>query len=53
MNNPVGLWLGHLMFDAIAVLLISTVVVVVFAVVAKQKFVGLGFFVSVNFLYVK
>ena len=49
LNNPVGLWLGHLMFDAIAVLLISTVVVVVFAVVAKQKFVGLGLFVSVNF----
>jgi len=53
LNNPVGLWLGHLMFDAIAVLLISTVIVVVFAVVAKQKFVGLGLFVSVNFLYVK
>lgn len=42
--NPVGLWLGHLMFDSLFVLLASTVIVIIFATVSNQ-FHGLGFFV--------
>ena len=46
LNNPVGLWLGHLMFDTIVVVFIATVIIIVFAVAASQKFVGLGYLVS-------
>jgi ATP-binding cassette subfamily A (ABC1) protein 3 len=45
LTNPVGLWLGHLLFDSVFVLIIATVVTVIFAV-ASDQFHGLGFFVS-------
>ena len=53
LNNPVGLWLGHLMFDGIVVVFISTVITIVFAVTINQKFVGLGYLVSLIFIYMK
>ena len=45
LTDPIGLWIGHLMFDSLAVLLSSTVIVVVFAAVVPDAFVGLGFLV--------
>lgn len=46
LTNPVALWLGHLMFDGLIVLTISTVIIVVFATVANQQLQGLGYLVS-------
>lgn len=43
--DPVGLWLGHLMFDSIFCVLIATLIIIIFAGVSNQ-FHGLGFFVS-------
>jgi hypothetical protein len=44
LHNPIGLWLGHLAFDTIFTVIMSTVVIIVFAAVSNQ-FHGLGFFV--------
>ena len=46
LTDPVGLWIGHLMFDTIAVVIASTVIIIVFAAVTPDAFAGLGFFVS-------
>ena len=48
LTDPVGLWLGHLMFDTIAVVVLSTIITIIFATVSNQ-FHGLGFLVSFNF----
>ena len=45
--NPVGLWLGHLMFDSLFTVFIATVVIVVFSTVSN-KFHGPGFLVRVS-----
>ncbi|KAF7307603.1 hypothetical protein MIND_00555500 [Mycena indigotica] len=50
LHNPVGLWLGHLMFDAIFTVIMSTIVIIIFAAVSNQ-FHGLGFFWLVMVLY--
>jgi ATP-binding cassette subfamily A (ABC1) protein 3 len=42
--NPVGLWLGHLMFDSLFTLFIATVTIILFATVTDQ-FNGPGFLV--------
>ena len=42
--DPVGLWLGHLMFDSILSIISATILVIVFAVTSKV-FAGLGYFV--------
>jgi hypothetical protein len=47
LNNPIGLWLGHIMFDGAKVVIISTVIIIVFAIAASQQMHGLGFLVSV------
>jgi hypothetical protein len=44
LTNPIGLWLGHLMFDTISSVLLSTIIIIIFATVAHQ-FYGLGFLV--------
>jgi len=44
--NPVGLWLGHLMFDSLFTVFIATVIVTVFSTVSN-KFHGPGFLVRV------
>jgi hypothetical protein len=46
LTNPIGLWLGHLMFDTISSVLLSTIIIIIFATVAHQ-FHGLGFLVRV------
>jgi len=45
LTDPIGLWLGHLMFDMIVVVVLSTIIITIFATVSNQ-FHGLGFFVS-------
>jgi hypothetical protein len=51
LSNPVGLWLGHIMFDATKVIIISTVIIIVYAVAAKQQLHGLGFLVRIYSLH--
>lgn len=55
LSNPVGLWLGHLLFDSIFSLITATIVIVVFASVSEvsNQFHGLGLFVRIfsNFFY--
>jgi hypothetical protein len=41
LTNPVGLWLGHLMFDTITTVILSTVIIIIFATLSDQ-FHGLG-----------
>jgi len=48
LSNPIGLWLGHIMFDATKVVIISTVIITVYATAASQQMHGLGFLVSVR-----
>lgn len=43
--DPVGLWLGHLLFDGLLSVLISTIIIIIFAVTKPGQFHGLGFFV--------
>ena len=43
--DPSGLWLGHLLFDAMFSTAAATVIIIVFASVTNQ-FHGLGLFVS-------
>ncbi|KAF9471812.1 P-loop containing nucleoside triphosphate hydrolase protein [Pholiota conissans] len=50
LSNPIGLWLGHLMFDSISAILLSTIIVIVFAT-ATDQFYGLGFLWVVLVLY--
>ncbi|RDB29443.1 ABC transporter A family member 2 [Hypsizygus marmoreus] len=50
LGDPIGLWLGHLMFDTIASVILSTIIIVVFAA-ASNQFSGLGFFWLVLVLY--
>ncbi|KIM38139.1 hypothetical protein M413DRAFT_420628 [Hebeloma cylindrosporum] len=50
LTNPIGLWLGHLMFDMISSVLLSTIIIIIFATVAHQ-FYGLGFLWLVLVLY--
>lgn len=50
LSNPVGLWLGHLLFDIVPTTIASIVIVVVFAV-ASNQFAGLGYLWLVLFLY--
>jgi len=45
LSNPIGLWLGHLMFDVLFSIVIATVIAIVFAV-ANNQFYGIGLLVS-------
>lgn len=49
LGDPIGLWLGHLMFDTIASVILSTIIIIVFAT-ASNQFQGLGFFVRITVL---
>ncbi|TRM70462.1 P-loop containing nucleoside triphosphate hydrolase protein [Schizophyllum amplum] len=50
LSNPVGLWLGHVAFDAMLSLVASAVIALVFSF-ASTQFEGEGLFVLVMFLY--
>jgi hypothetical protein len=45
LSDPIGLWLGHLMFDSVFSVIFATITVIIWAAVSNQ-FRGLGFFVS-------
>ncbi|KAF8634881.1 hypothetical protein AX15_000635 [Amanita polypyramis BW_CC] len=50
LTNPLGLWLGHLMFDTVWTVILSTIVAIVFAT-ASNAFHGVGFLWLVLVLY--
>lgn len=50
LGDPIGLWLGHLMFDTVCSVILATIIIIVFAT-ASNKFHGLGFFWVVLVLY--
>ncbi|KAF8844179.1 P-loop containing nucleoside triphosphate hydrolase protein [Paxillus ammoniavirescens] len=50
LSDPIGLWLGHLLWDSIFSVTIATIVIIVFAAVSDQ-FYGLGLFWVVLVLY--
>lgn len=45
LSDPIGLWLGHLLWDSIFGVIIASIITIVFATVSNQ-FYGLGLFVS-------
>ncbi|KAF5332545.1 hypothetical protein D9611_005149 [Ephemerocybe angulata] len=51
LSDPIGLWLGHLMFDTITVVILSTIIVIVFAAASGANFNGLGLLWFIMFLY--
>ena len=48
LTDTIGLWLGHLMFDVIWSILLSSIIIIIFAAVSNQ-FHGLGFLVGFFF----
>ncbi|CDO76478.1 hypothetical protein BN946_scf184615.g4 [Trametes cinnabarina] len=50
LSDPIGLWLGHLLFDSIFAVISASLIIVVFAA-ASNQFNGLGFFWVVLVLY--
>ena len=50
LTDPIGLWLGHLMFDVIWSILLSSIIIIIFSTVSNQ-FHGLGFLVCVFFFF--
>ncbi|KAL0954635.1 hypothetical protein HGRIS_003590 [Hohenbuehelia grisea] len=50
LSNPLGLWIGHLMFDSIFSVVIATVIIIIFAT-ASDQFQGLGFLWFIMTLY--
>ncbi|KII94244.1 hypothetical protein PLICRDRAFT_132803 [Plicaturopsis crispa FD-325 SS-3] len=50
LTDPIGLWLGHLMFDTVFSLLVASLIVIIWAA-ASNQFHGLGFFWVVLVLY--
>lgn len=45
LSDPLGLWLGHLLFDSISVVVATTIIAAVFAATASSNFYGLGLLV--------
>ncbi len=41
LTDPIGLWLGHLMFDTIFSVILTSIIVIIFAA-ASNQFHGLG-----------
>ncbi|KDR85825.1 hypothetical protein GALMADRAFT_274642 [Galerina marginata CBS 339.88] len=50
LTNPIGMWLGHLLFDMIPSILLSTIIIIIFSAVTDQ-FHGLGLLWCVFVLY--
>ncbi|KAI0756145.1 P-loop containing nucleoside triphosphate hydrolase protein [Daedaleopsis nitida] len=50
LSDPIGLWLGHLLFDSMFAVIAATLIVIIFAA-ASNQFTGLGFFWVVLVLY--
>ncbi|KAG1747606.1 hypothetical protein EDB19DRAFT_1685642 [Suillus lakei] len=50
LSDPIGLWIGHLLWDSIFSVTLATIIIIVFATTTNQ-FTGLGFFWVVLVLY--
>ncbi|KAG1725891.1 uncharacterized protein EDB91DRAFT_1086964 [Suillus paluster] len=50
LSDPIGLWIGHLLWDSIFSVTLATIIIIIFAVTTNQ-FHGLGFFWVVLVLY--
>ncbi|KAG1886233.1 hypothetical protein F4604DRAFT_1675882 [Suillus subluteus] len=50
LSDPIGLWIGHLLWDSIFSVTLATIIIIIFAVTTNQ-FSGLGFFWLVLVLY--
>ncbi|KIK35268.1 hypothetical protein CY34DRAFT_592022 [Suillus luteus UH-Slu-Lm8-n1] len=50
LSDPIGLWIGHLLWDSIFSVTLATIIIIVFAATTNQ-FTGLGFFWVVLVLY--
>ncbi|KAH7886313.1 hypothetical protein F5I97DRAFT_2027968 [Phlebopus sp. FC_14] len=50
LSDPIGLWLGHLLWDSIFSVTVATIITIIFAAVSNQ-FHGLGFLWLVLVLY--
>ncbi|KAG2067404.1 P-loop containing nucleoside triphosphate hydrolase protein [Suillus decipiens] len=50
LSDPIGLWIGHLLWDSICSVILATIIIIVFATTTNQ-FTGLGFFWVVLVLY--
>ncbi|KAF9011272.1 hypothetical protein BDQ17DRAFT_1537998 [Cyathus striatus] len=48
--NPLGLWMGHILFDCIPTFLVATVISIVYATL-REKFQGVGYLWLVLVLY--
>ncbi|KAH7923324.1 hypothetical protein BV22DRAFT_594380 [Leucogyrophana mollusca] len=44
LSNPVGLWLGHLLFDSISFVFVASVIAI--ALAAASRFHGVGYLLS-------
>lgn len=51
LTDPIGLWIGHLMFDTIFSVILTTIIVIIFAAVSNQ-FHGLGEMVCLEHLLI-
>ena len=47
LSDPIGLWLGHLMFDTVFSVILTTIIIIIFAA-ASNQFHGIGEMVSLN-----
>ncbi|GJJ10065.1 hypothetical protein Clacol_004291 [Clathrus columnatus] len=50
LTNPIGLWLGHLLFDTVFCVILSTIITIVFAT-ASNQFNGVGYMWLIMALY--
>ncbi|KAG1742779.1 uncharacterized protein EDB91DRAFT_297988 [Suillus paluster] len=50
LSDPIGLWIGHLLWDSIFSVILATIIIIIFAVTTNQ-FNGLGFFWVILVLY--
>ncbi|KAG9313874.1 P-loop containing nucleoside triphosphate hydrolase protein [Chiua virens] len=44
LSDPIGLWLGHLLWDSLFGVIIATIIIIVFATTVSNQFYGLGLF---------
>ncbi|KAG1779604.1 hypothetical protein EV702DRAFT_965686 [Suillus placidus] len=50
LSDPIGLWIGHLLWDSIFSVTLATIIIIIFAA-ATNQFTGLGFFWIILVLY--
>ncbi|KAF8555139.1 P-loop containing nucleoside triphosphate hydrolase protein, partial [Imleria badia] len=51
LSDPIGLWLGHLLWDSVFGIIIATIIIIVLAAFSSNQFHGLGLFWAVLVQY--